>query len=75
MADINDKSTNKAASPEATGDVLTKDALKAGSGHSRRKWIAAVVVLAALAAGTRASSQAPRRRATAPQPLKTAVSW
>ena len=36
MADINDKSTNKAASPEATGDVLTKDALKAGSGHSRR---------------------------------------
>lgn len=51
MADINDKSTNKAASPEATGDVLTKDALKAGSGHSRRKWIAAVVVLAALAAG------------------------
>ncbi len=51
MADINDKSTNKAASPEAMGDVLTKDALKAGSGHSRRKWIAAVVVLAALAAG------------------------
>lgn len=51
MADINDKSTNKAALPEATGDVLTKDALKAGSGHSRRKWIAAVVVLAALAAG------------------------
>lgn len=51
MADINDKSTNKAASPKDTGDVLTKDALKAGSGHSRRKWIAAVVVLAALAAG------------------------